>query len=91
MANPSVVNVPVGQYTKVTTAVVTGQIWKIIETEYRYTYRQTGGAAPTDLDEAVRIFKDDDESDNVVNISANEQIDIYLWAIGSSGKVRVDV
>lgn len=91
MADPSFVNIPNGVWTKILTNVTSGIIWKITETEYIYTYRMTGNPAPTLESDGVRIFKDDDESDNQVSLSANAGIDIYLWAKNKDGRVRVDV
>ena len=92
MPNPVFVDCPEGQYTKIATGVTSGIVWRVNgNVEYLYTYRLTTEAAPTLLSDAVRIFKDDDESDNQVSISASASIDIYIWCAGGPGRVRVDV
>lgn len=93
MANPSLpIDCPEGQYTKVATGVLSGQIWRIKgNAEYYYTYRVTEDPAPTEFSGAVRIFKDDDSSENFVNLEFKELVDIYFYCLGADGQVRVDV
>jgi hypothetical protein len=86
MANPVLVACPEGQWTKVATNVTAGVI-HILSTapeKYTQTYRDTAGAAPTTLAEAVP-FKEE------LNISASAGIDVYIWPIGAAGNVRVDL
>jgi hypothetical protein len=91
MPEPVFVDCPADQWTKVATGVTTGIIWKVIDTEYLYTYRLTGESAPTLESDGVRVFRDDDESDNQVQIQAGELIDVYLWAKNSNGRIRADL
>ena len=86
MANPVLIDCPEGQWTKVATNVTAGYIHVVSEAPEKYTqtYRDTGGVAPTTLDEAVP-FKND------LTISAGAGIDVYVWPIGKAGKVRADV
>ena len=96
MANPLVVDISSEKTVEnIATAVQTGVIWKIIaDVEYFYTYRLTGEAAPTyasDRAEFVRVFKDDDESDNQILIQASGPIDIYMFTVGGAGQVRADL
>jgi len=92
MANPVFIDCTEGEYTKVATGIITGFFWRIkADAEYFYTYRITEDPAPTLFDDSVRIFKDDDESDNVVELVFNELVDVYIWSVGGAGRLRVDV
>jgi hypothetical protein len=90
MADPVIVAIPTGDWVKVATNVLTGQIHrKKNNVVYKQTYRQTGQPAPliTELDEGVPLFADGPAE----AIIANEGIDVYIWAIDKNGEVRVDV
>lgn len=90
MANPLPVACPKGQYTKIATNVVTGQVWKIISTaRYYQTFRKTGEAAPTLFSEAVPMFQGTEKI--AESIMSNEAIDIYVWCKIRAGSVRVDL
>jgi hypothetical protein len=90
MSNPNFVNCPANTWTKVATNVITGQVWRDKTTvKYLHTYRETGDAAPTDRAEGMPIFVQE-ESDHE-SISAVSGIDVYIYAIGEDGRVRVDV
>lgn len=89
MPAPVFVNCPADVWTKVTTAVTTGQLWKAQSTAtYLQTYRLTGETAPTDSSEGVKLFSDNQNSEE---ISSSDPIDVYVFAIGSAGRVRVDL
>lgn len=96
MANPVFVDCPEGVYTKVATAIIDGFLWRVkagANVEYHYTYvvvTDPPTAAPTLFEDAVRIFKDDDESDNVLELTYNELVDVYVWCTGGPGRVRLD-
>lgn len=86
MANPVITACPAGQWTKVATNVTAGQVHKIITTPfYLQTYRDTGQTAPTAQSEGVMF------SGNSLDISASAGIDVYIWAGGAAGSVRVDL
>ena len=87
MANPAVTACTKDAWTKVATSVTSGQIHILSKAprQYAHTYRLTGGDAPTTLAEAVVI-----ESTSIP-ISAPANIDVYLYAFGAAGSVRVDV
>jgi hypothetical protein len=89
MANPSTVNCPANEWTLVAQNVTTGQIHKTLTDPNKYlqTYRMTGGDAPTGIDEGVPVFVGCDSA----IISAAAEIDVYIYAIGDAGKVRVDI
>ena len=88
MANPIFVACPADQFTKIATAVTTGQIWKAQSTAvYLQTYKLTGEAAPSSRDEGMKLFANGDSEE----ISSSEFIDVYVYAIGSAGRVRVDL
>lgn len=90
MADPVFVNCTEGAWTKVATNVVTGKIWKVNTIPiYLHTYRDTGGAAPTLQSDGVLIFQE--EESTFEEISAANQIDVYIWPIGGDGRVRVDL
>ena len=84
MADPVVVTCPKDVWTKVATNVTTGLI-HILKTDpdaYYQTYRDTGGAAPVDLSDAVPF-------DSPLQISASAGIDVYIQPNGEDGIVRV--
>lgn len=84
MADPAVVDCPKGVWTKVATNVTTGlvHILKTDPSAYYQTYRDTGGAAPADLSDAVPF-------DSPLQISASAGIDVYVQPNGEDGSVRV--
>ena len=89
MADPVFVNIPAGEWTKIATNVVTGQVHKVLSIPvYMQTYRLTGGGAPTLLTDGVLAFANGAVTDQV---SASAAIDVYLWCVGSAGRVRVDI
>ena len=83
MADPVVVPCPADVWTLVATNQTTGLI-HILKTEphlYLQTYRDTGGAAPTDKVGAVPFEK-------VLQISASAGIDVYVMAVKKAGSIR---
>jgi len=87
MANPTNVTCTADTWTKVATNVVTGVIWKKDSSpDYLQTYRETGGDAPTNLDDAVKTLEGNSEF-----ISSSDPIDVYIYAVGDDGLVRVDL
>ena len=88
MANPVFIACTKDAWTKVATAVTTGQLWKANSSPlYLQTYKLTGEAVPTDRDEGMKLFA---EADNET-ISSSEPIDAYVFAVGFAGRVRVDL
>ena len=88
MANPVIVPCPKGAWTKVATNVVLGQIHnKGYLAEYWQTHRDTGDPVPTDLTEAVRIFK----KGQSVQVISLDPIDVYIYCKKFAGSVRVDL
>ena len=88
MTNPAVIICPVATWTKVATDVKTGQVWrKEAEPAYFVMHKDTGDAAPTTLDDSVVAFS---QSENMV-IAATAGIDVYIYAAGAAGSVRVDL
>jgi hypothetical protein len=73
---------------KVATNVKAGYVWVINDgPKYVHTYRLTGAAAPhdtNDREEAVQL-------DIGAQIGSSVGIDVYVMALGSVGKVRVDL
>jgi hypothetical protein len=86
MADPVLTACPQGVWTKVATNVTTGMIHVISlkPNKYHQTYRDTTGVAPTTLDEGVPF-------EGSLQISAAAGIDVYVWATGDDGNVRVDL
>ena len=86
MADPVLVPCPEGQWTKVATNKTTGTIHVISTAPNKYlqTYRDTGEAAPTTIEEAVPF-------DSFLQISASAGIDVYVCASGKAGKIRADL
>jgi hypothetical protein len=87
MANPAIVTCTKDTWVKVATNVTAGQLHILsgAPSQYLHTYRVTGGDAPTTLAEAVVI------SQVSLPISAAAAIDVYIYASGAAGSVRVDV
>lgn len=88
MAAPVEVAIPADTWTEVATDVTTGQVHRKITTvSYLQTYRPTGGAIPTDQDEGVPAFVGGLPEE----INSSDPIDVYIFAIGKAGNVRVDL
>lgn len=88
----SFVTCPANAWTKVATAVTTGTIHKVSAAPsiYLQAYVATGGAAPVGRGVGVPAFKDSITGDTS-EISDSSAIDVYLWADGVAGEVRVDI
>lgn len=89
MSDPVVATIPKNTWTKVATNVTAGSIHKLIEAPQGYlqTYRDTGGVAPTLIEEGAALF----EKSRSELISAKSGIDVYVYALNVGGKVRVDL
>ena len=89
MANPQIVTITANSWVKVATNVTTGKVYNAKTTvSYSQTYRDTGEAAPSNMDDAVRAFI----VNGVEEISASAGIDVYIYAHGDvDGSVRVDL
>lgn len=89
MANPVFVTCPKDAWTEVATKVSTGFIHRKISTAYYLcTYRENGDPAPTDNgEEGVPIFL----QGVTEAISADTDIDVYIYAQTTDGEVRVDL
>ena len=90
MANPNYpVNCTKGQYTKIATNVLSGNIYRMkTSVGYLQTTRKTGEVAPTLKTEAVEMFV---EYPNRESIKALEAIDVYVWCDNEDGILRIDV
>ena len=93
MADPEYpIPCPKDEWTKVATGVVTGQIWEKSKKPkpklYFYTYRLTGEAEPTTIDEGVKLFINSVISEEISFLSP---VDIYVWPVGNDGVVRADL
>jgi hypothetical protein len=86
MADPLPVPCPEGQWTKIATNAVSGTVRILLTSPHVYlqTYRTAGGAAPTNKSDAA-VLKDGDEIGSIAGI------DVYVWAEGKAGSVRVDL
>lgn len=94
MANPLGVDCNANQWTPVATNVTAGMIWVIngAPKKYYITYRDTADPAPTDLTDAILFDRFDEEGSYPgMPISASTGIDVYIWADGAAGRVRVDL
>ncbi len=88
MPNPATLATPEGQWTIVATGTTSGQLHKRTNGPvYLQTYRLTGQAAPSSKGEGVLAF----ETVDSLPISALAAIDVYIWADGKPGSVRVDL
>ena len=87
MANPVFVVCAADAWTKVATNVQTGFVHKVSGANgYLHAYVVTTGPAPTLETEGVVAF----ENSTTEPINATAGIDVYIWAHGAAGKVRVD-
>ena len=103
MANPRIVTCARDTWTKInTTALAAGSTATIFlltkpqylvdgtsALDYFYTYRDGGTAAPTDAaseDNDVRI----DFVSGRLQVTFRATADIYIYAVGGAGKVRLD-
>lgn len=87
MADPAIVACTADTWVKVATNVTTGFVWiaDSAPNVYVQTYRDTGGAAPTNDNDAVRMPSPG------MPISASAGIDVYIKARKVAGSVRVDL
>lgn len=87
MANPAVTACTKDAWTKVATSVTSGQVHILSKapSQYAQTYRVTGDPAPTTLAEAVVL------TEISTPISSSSNIDVYIYAFGAAGSVRVDL
>jgi hypothetical protein len=87
MANPVIVPVAAGVWTKVATGVTDGTINILDHTfNYLYTHRDTGDPAPTDRTEGA-LF----EGKSML-IDSSVAIDVYVWPEDpNGGSVRADL
>ena len=85
MANPVKVDCPANVWTKVITNLTAASIRLISNAPDRYswTYIATTGATPTDLSEAVPLEANTD-------LSFGAAADVYVYAHGKAGSVRID-
>ena len=87
MANPIIVQCPKGVWIKVATNFLTGAVLPLTaigsdSLTPLYTYRTTGGPAPTSPDEGFPLV-------DVASMPTG--IDVYIMYTKLDGKVRVDV
>lgn len=94
VGDPEVITCPANRWTKIATNVWFGTVSKLYDddeiadpTGYLQTYRVTGEPAPTSKAEGVVCF----ETGNFELILSWWGIDVYVWAIGQEGKVRVNL
>lgn len=89
MANPVMVDCTADTWVKVATAVKAGWIHRKTNKTaiYLQTYRLTGEAAPTDQSESIQLFMKEESEP----INADVAIDVYVYCVGETGRVRVDV
>lgn len=90
MANPAIVSCTANTWVKVATNVTSGKIYRLKKktATYLQTYRLTGQAAPTTIEEGVEMFLPDNSPEL---ISASAGIDVYVYCIGVIGSIRVDI
>ncbi len=92
MAAPVIVACPDGQWTRVLQNVTAGKVHiKTLMTsdgtkvKYYQTYRDTGGAAPAGMSEAVPMIIMSSP------VQAAAPVDVYVMARGGIGSVRADL
>ncbi len=86
MADPSIVALTADTWTAVLTGVTTGLIHlRNTARQYRYTYREAGGTAPTDSTDALLAVS------RTIAVSHSSAIDVYVISIGAAGSLLVVV
>lgn len=87
MADPVVTAVAAGAWVKVATNVTSVNVTPLISVPaaYSWTYRATGGAAPTLANEKLPL------NFSGRNFSSPDAFDLYVWCDVAAGSVRVDV
>lgn len=90
MADPVLIDIPADTWTLVATGVTSGMVHKkgAMQSTYLQTYRSTGSPAPTLISEGVEMFLYNEISEE---IDASVLIDVYIFVVGSAGRVRVDI
>lgn len=88
-SNPVVTDLTANTWVKVATNVTSGAIKKLSNKPAKYleTYRTTGGTTPSGIEEGAELFFNT-VSESILSDTA---IDVYVMAVGDSGKVRVDL
>ena len=90
MADPVFVDCTANSWTLAAAGVTVGKLWRAkTGPAYLHTYRDAGGPAPTDRGEGMPIFTDTEP--NFELIQSNVSIDVYIYAVNSGGRVRVDL
>jgi hypothetical protein len=85
MADPVFVPIPADTWTLVAAGVTDGNLYiKDTSPTYLQTYRMAGNPAPTNADDGVQF------SENAI-IAADAAIDVYVYAIGKTGRVQVAI
>lgn len=86
---PTFVNIPKETWTLVANAVQSGVVNIIIPNihGYMFYYKVDGEAAPTATDDTLGVRFTGIQA----VISADEDIDVYVWSWGQAGRVRVDL
>lgn len=86
-ANPVTITCTADTWVLVADGVTTGSIYLLDRSPAKYlqTIRVDGDAAPTDLSDAAEV------TGKSVAISSDDAIDVYIYAVGAAGKVRVDL
>lgn len=89
MPNPNIVECPADEWTLVAVAAKGGRINRVKTTpnKYAWTYRLTGGAAPTSEAEGVPIFDDR----TYLQLPSSNGIDVYVYPYDHDGSVRPDI
>lgn len=83
MASPSLVACTKDTWTKVATAVVSGQIEITLNRQpYRFAWVETGTAAPTLISQGSYFA-------NWATIRSSRPIDVYIWPEKEDGQVRL--
>lgn len=86
--NPITFTLSKGVWTKIIASERTGQIHRLPTADgdrYLITHRLPGQAAPTDTSDAIYL------EDQSTEFEFDGSVDIYMMAVDSNGKVRVDI
>jgi len=92
MADPNFVVCTLNTWVQVAEGITSGKLW-IVDTSpdnYLYTYRDqaVGSPAPTDPAEGTPISQ---RGEDAFVLSFAALSDVYIYAIGAAGRVRVDI
>lgn len=85
MANPALVSTTKNQWTKVATAILSGNFFPYdSRSNYFITYKLTGESVPSNASKSPGIIMTEQ-----IELGHSEPVDVYVYADNDNGKVLV--